>query len=593
MSTIEALQNRIDLTHIPFTDRGSRLLLFRDGNSLSIRLAERWTKWENEVGHYRQRPPIVSRLTLLNADGYPLDFDVDTYPHVVRMSTAAGHFAWTFIDPETLLVRLPAGRHGFAFNVQGEQGQKDRRGGTLHGKRNFAYTTNARITENTIQPTADSQHHVRILLDAGDSDGLLLNITPRLGYNRSIPVPDTAIADSRRRWEAWFSAAPPVLDKYRDHYAYAWWVMRSGLLNTRYFFSREALVPSKIHYVGVWQWDQYFHAIAYRHVDTHLAEDQIRILLDHQRADGMFPDAIHDEGLVTHLAFPVEADVTKPPLMAWAVLKVFEKSGHLDFLQECYEPLVRGNNWWLTYNRDEATGLSMYRHPFSSGLDDSPLWDQGMPVVAPDLNTYICIQQESLAQIADLIGLPDEARRYRAMADDLALQMQKMLWNEETGVFNALYQGQSIATLTPFSLLPLWTGRLPRPLRKRLLSHLTDPNTFWVNWPLPTVAVSDPKFDPAQMWRGPTWTNINYLFVEALARLGENEVAAALRRKTLDLVLQHNDVYEYYNPLTAEPPPKAASMYGWTCAVFIDLAIQETRLLEAGDAGLPGRAGST
>jgi glycogen debranching enzyme len=105
---------------------------------------------------------------------------------------------------------------------------------------------------------------------------------------------------------------------------------------------------------------------------------------------------------------------------------------------------------------------------------------------------------------------------------------------------------------------------------------LQDPQEFWPAWPLPTVAVSDPKFDPKQMWRGPTWVNINYLFVEALTRIGREDLARTLRRKTLDLIMQHADIYEYYDPLTGEHPPKAAPIFGWTSAVFIDLAIQET-----------------
>ena len=105
--------------------------------------------------------------------------------------------------------------------------------------------------------------------------------------------------------------------EYAPHYYFAWWLMRAGLISTRFYTTREAMTPSKVHYVGVWQWDAFFHALAYRHVDMHLAEDQLRIALDHQRADGMIPDAIHDEGVITHLSFPVEADVTKPPLLAW------------------------------------------------------------------------------------------------------------------------------------------------------------------------------------------------------------------------------------------------------------------------------------
>lgn len=577
MSALETLHNHIDLSHIPFTDRGSRLMLFREGQTLLIRLAERWTRWEKEVGHYRQRLPIISRFVLLGMDGSPLNWTADTYPHLAQLHTEQGQFDWLFVDPETLLIRLPVGRYGFEFDGQAQQGQADRRGGTLHGKRNIAYTTNAHLLQNDVSPVIDNEYRVRVMLEAHEGDSLLLNVTPRLGYNRSIPAPDDALSEARSRWQAWFDVTPSVLEEYQTHYDYAWWIMRSGLLNTRYYFSREALVPSKIHYVGVWHWDQFFHAIAYRHINTQLAEDQLRILFDHQQANGMFPDAIHDEGLITHLAAPVDADVTKPPLAAWAVLKLFEKSGHRDFLEEAYEPLVRCNNWWITANTDEDTGLCEYHHPFSSGLDDSPLWDSGMPVVSPDLNTYMCVHQESLAQIADAIGLPADAARYRQQAAQYTDRMLKVLWNKDLGLFNTTHQGEPIPTLTPFSLLPLWTGRLPPDVVARLLEHLTNPATFWTAWPLPTVAISDPKFDPKQMWRGPTWVNINYLFVEALTRIGQYQLAQRLRRKTLELVMQHADIYEYYDPLNADHPPKAAPIFGWSAAVFIDLAIQDSQ----------------
>jgi glycogen debranching enzyme len=366
------------------------------------------------------------------------------------------------------------------------------------------------------------------------------------------------------------------LERFRPQYDYAWWVMRAGLLNQRYYFTREALVPSKVHYVGVWQWDQFFHAIAYRYVDVKLAEDQIRIVLDHQRADGMLPDAVFDEGLVTHLSTPVDADVTKPPLAAWAALKLFDVSGHYDFLEEVYEPLTRWHNWWVTANLDE-NGLGIYRHPFSSGLDDSPLWDFGMPVASPDLNTYLCIEQESLAKIADTIGCPADAARFRDGAAQIAQGMIDQLWDERHGMFLARHNGEFIPVVTPFSLLPLWTDKLPDSMKHSLLNLLMDTKTFWTKYPLATVSIADPKFDPMQMWRGPTWPNINYLFIEALTRVRENELARHLRERTLDMIMLHPDIYEYYNPLTGERPPKAAPIFGWTSAVFIDLAIQESQ----------------
>jgi hypothetical protein len=52
------------------------------------------------------------------------------------------------------------------------------------------------------------------------------------------------------------------------------------------------------------------------------------------------------------------------------------------------------------------------------------------------------------------------------------------------------------------------------------------------------------------------------------------DTAAELRRRTLDVVAAQGDIYEYYNPETGQPPPRAANIFGWTSAVFIDLAIQ-------------------
>ncbi|MCI0355066.1 MAG: glycogen debranching protein, partial [Acidobacteria bacterium] len=384
-----------------------------------------------------------------------------------------------------------------------------------------------------------------------------------------------------RRWHEWFAAAPEVAEPYRAQYYYAWWIMRAGLISTRFYTTREAMTPSKMHYVGVWQWDAYFHALAYRHVDLKLAQDQIRVVLDHQRDDGMIPDAVHDEGTVTRLTFPVEADVTKPPLIAWAAWKLYEADGDREFLDEIYEPIVRWNNWWFEHNDADHNGLCEYHHPFSSGLDDSPLWDEGMPVEAPDLNTYLCLQQEALAKIARAIGETADAELWSQRADAIAQRMLQQMWDGEAGLFWARRLGSRVNVRTPFNLFPLITGRMPPEVAARLVAHLTDGSRFWPRYPVPTVALDDPKYDPQQMWRGPAWVNVNYLLVEGLERAGYPDLARELRRRTLAMMLDDADIYEYYHPETGAAPPKAASIFGWSSALFIELALQETRAMRA------------
>lgn len=579
--------HRIPFSGIPFSERGSRILLFRRASQLYIRLAERWSKWVEEVGDYRHRAPTIDDFVFTDASGAPLDFTLTAYPHALCFVTRLGDYWLAFADEETLYFKLPAGPSGVSFRVYAMHGRADRRGGEFKGDpehrtthRNIAYTTNARVVSNDIIADKNGYLRVNLRMNATAESALLVNITPRLGFNRGIVRADQVLRDAETRWHEWFAAAPAMSEAYAEQYYYAWWILGMGLLSPRFYLTREAMMPSAIHYIGVWQWDAFFHVLAYQHVDQKLAENQLRVVLDHQREDGMIPDAVHDEGVVHRWKLPGiegEADVTKPPLIGWAALKLYATSGNRDFLDEIYEPLCRWNRWWFDKNDDDHDGIAQYNHGFSSGLDDSPLWDEGMPVESPELNTYLVMQMDALAQIANILGLADDAAQWRVQAGDLAQKIIAHFWDEEAGVFWATRDHKPIRVLTPFNLYPLLTGRMPRAINDRLVVHLTNPNEFWTGYPIPTVARNDPKCDPNKMWRGPTWVNINYLFVEGLTRAGYPDLARELRDRTLKLLMRHNDIYEYYNPDTGDPPPHAASVFGWSSAVFVDLAIEASR----------------
>ncbi len=158
---LQQLQDRIALEDIPFSERGSRLLIFRGGSTFNIRLAERWTQWVKEVGDYRQRPPVVKLFRLTDETGGPLDFELSAYPHALCLKTRLGGGWLTFADEETLYLKLPAARLGVNFECYAMNARDDRRGGEFKGDpqhrtthRNIAYTTNARIESNIITPSA-------------------------------------------------------------------------------------------------------------------------------------------------------------------------------------------------------------------------------------------------------------------------------------------------------------------------------------------------------------------------------------------------------------------------------------------------------
>lgn len=573
---LNLLRNHIDVTKVPFSDRGSRLLIYQQpsASELYIKLAERLTGLVSNIEAYLQRPPFIRNLCFIDEDLNPLEFKVESNPHILKFSTRIGEFSLVFQDKRTLSLGIPADKKaGIRFHVSPQFWQETQKGGVFKGIRNLAYTSNGEPLSNNIKPE-DGGFTVEYQVMANEDCAINLSIGENLDPIQEVTPFSTSVREAETRWQNWFSNVPPVLEPYAQKYAYAWWIMANNLISPHGRVAYEAMMPSKINYVGLWLWDSAIHALAFRHLDPELARNQIRAMLDCQLPDGMLPDAVYDEGVVYEIEHPIRAEVTKPPILAWAALKLHETDPDLSFLQEIYVPLVRWNAWWFSMNDDDADGLVQYNHPYSSGLDDNPLWDYGMPVESPDLNTYLCVQMGSLAVMAEKMGMEVEGGMWRRRAASIVRRMIEDFWDEDAGVFRALHEDQRIPVITPFNLYPLWTGQLPDDIRNRILAHLTNPDEFWGEYAIPSVARNDPHYDPETMWRGPVWVNINYFFIEALNQIGRQDLADELRKKTLNLIMNHRSIFEYYNAETGEPPTTAADIFGWTAAVFIDLAIR-------------------
>jgi putative isomerase len=579
---LNLLRNRIDICQVPFSDRGSRLLVFQEPGQprLFIKLAERLTTIEPGLETYLRRPPFIRDLILVDEEGRPLDFTVTSHPHVLYLNTLFGEFGLVFQDHRTLSIGLPPNTQtGIRFHVSPQFWKEIPKGGEFKSIRNLAYASNGDPVVNRIVPE-EGGYLVEFIIQSGEDSAITITVGSSSAEELIVlPFSASAVA-AEERWESWFRRVPMVSERYSRTYAYAWWIMAHNLINPLGSIAYESMMPSKIKYVGLWLWDSALHALAYRHLDAELARNQIRVMLANQLPNGMLPDAVYDEGVIFEIDHPFRAQVTKPPIIAWAALKLHEIEPDLGFLEEIYISLVRWNSWWYGMNDDDADGLVQYTHPYSSGLDDSPLWDYGMPVESPDINTYLCIQMQSLAKIADLLGMEAEAAMWRRRASAVVNRMVEDMWDEQAGLFWTLHHEEPVKVVTPFNLYPLWTGSLSSEMNDRLIRHFTNPEEFGGDIAIPTVARNDPHYDPETMWRGPVWANINYFFIEALQKTGRADLADELRQKTLELIMKNPSIFEYYHAETGEPPEKAANIFGWTAAVFIDLAVSASREIE-------------
>lgn len=408
------------------------------------------------------------------------------------------------------------------------------------------------------------------------------------------------LRQARQLWIDWFDRCPRVRPDLQAMTAMCWWVLGANIVELPGQGSARAVVPSKIGYVGLWQWDAYFIAVGLRHGDAELAREQLDLAFRFATIDGQLPDVVHDEGVLassddlppadretlrahgSSVADPsVPVPLTKPPLAAWALGKVLEKtaSADVDTLVEwtdaAWQTVARSQDWWFAGSDLDGDGMPEYGHPYSSGLDDSPIFDGPFPLASPDLGAYLVLQDRLLSNHFATAGESDRATACARRADR-TLELLQQMWDAPTGRFLSHAGDEVVTSYTAVSLLPLLTGELVPEQAASLVAALHDPVQFGTPWGVPTVAVGDPDFSVERMWRGPVWININALLVEGLDASGFAEEAARLAEQTVALVINGKGPSEYFNPVTGQKAKTATTSFGWSAALFVDLAVRLT-----------------
>ncbi|MGN7978408.1 amylo-alpha-1,6-glucosidase [Microbacterium sp. 22195] len=555
---LAALAGRhLDLVTAPFTLPRSRVLVFRaeDGEGVRVHTSE----YEKRLSACR----VLDAVVVTDAAGQALPV-ADVLPHRIAFgpSTGSGTQREWAAEPVDASATLAFDGPG-ALSLAGVDG--------------------VRVT--LTHPDGREEQHP--LTGAG--------IRIRVALDRSVAVETgdhpAALAACEREWADWFENCPRVRDDLQQMAAFCWWVLGANIVELPSLGDARAVVPSKIGYVGLWQWDAYFIAVGLRHGDPELAREQLEIAFRFLSPDGQLPDVVHEQGILATSDDLPESDranlrragsqiadpskpvpLTKPPLAAWALRKVLEAEDSPEWAREQLQRVIRSQDWWFAGSDLDGDGMPEYGHPYSSGLDDSPIFDGPIPTAAPDLGAYLVCQDREIAGLLDRYE-PDAATdRFLARAERTQGLLDQM-WDAEAGRFLARGAGEQIRSDTVVGLMPLRTGTLPDGIRDALRAAVDDPARYALEWGLPTVAASDPDFSPERMWRGPIWINTSALVAEGLETSGYPERARELREQTVRLVVHGGGPHEYYNPRTGMKAERATTAFGWSAALFIDLAV--------------------
>jgi len=418
----------------------------------------------------------------------------------------------------------------------------------------------------------------------------------------------------RKEWDKVADDARRVLAGNRQRGVSAWG-------GQRYDF----VCPSPTTYPFQWFWDSAFHAIALLHVDPELAKQEIRCLMQGARPDGFMPHMLlweksaHEAALREYsitLADPFYTATIQPPVVARAVLRIHEATGDTAFVREVLPPIRRFFRWLKAYRDPDDDGLVAIIQPDESGLDASPKYDRLMgishdppeetlpglrrsmrrlfeayapyrsdPARIPALGTFTwedvmvnAIYADGLRCLAKLTDLAHEAEEFAARASRVRAALETKSWDEKTGVFWDLagWDDEPARTLTFSSLFPLILEDLdPRKATRLIHEHLLNEREFWLSYPVPSVAATEPSFDPTwrtnTTWRGPTWINVNWYLYWGLRAHGRRDIASELAERTVRMMAS-SGTREFYNPLTGEG--QGARDFGWSTLV-LDLIAAE------------------
>lgn len=158
------------------------------------------------------------------------------------------------------------------------------------------------------------------------------------------------------------------------------------------------IMPDNGYYDGAWLWDTGFIVMGESYLEPEKAANRLlNFVKKAQWKNGFIPHILYfNEKAISHSFGPEYWDIhrspdapantftsgiTQPPVLGFAALKVYENlrkrdsEKAKDFLREIYPPLLSYHRY-LYHKRDpEESGLVSIYHPWESGLDNLPAWE--------------------------------------------------------------------------------------------------------------------------------------------------------------------------------------------------------------------------
>lgn len=174
--------------------------------------------------------------------------------------------------------------------------------------------------------------------------------------------------------------------------------------------------------------------------------------------------------------------------------------------------------------------LDSFREYWLTNRAGDSSWNHQMGWI--DITAQVAFDCLNLAEIAELVGKPEEAAAWRAEHAEIAKAVNDLCWDETRGYYFDRWEGGTIPRYHGGSFWVL-VAKIPTPERaKRVVKALMDPAIFATPVPLPALAKCDPAYDPENAyWCGQVWPPTAYIAIRGLLAMGFTDEAKTLGRR--------------------------------------------------------------
>ena len=409
------------------------------------------------------------------------------------------------------------------------------------------------------------------------------------GVSRTMALlddPEAALADNRKRWEGYLASTlrDDMPEDYDRIAVKSMTTLASNHRAARGGLLHDGIIPSHAvgYFVGLWAWDSWRFCASAANFDPELAKNNIRAMFDYQQPDGMVIDCIYTD--------PAENNArdSKPPLVCWAVDKIYEATGDKSFLAEMYPKLLAYHKWWYAKRDHDGNGMCEYGSTdgtleaaaWESGMDNAIRFDDvkmlanegysdawSMDQESVDLNAYLAQECRLLKKFADILGEKFDAPDHSEKVADYFFDKDRKFFFDRKLADRSFAGDPGCEAYTM-----LWTGLATPEQVKDMMPLLQDTAKFSTYIPFPTVAADNPKYNPRGYWRGPIWLDQTYFAISGLRNYGYDELADSYTRQVfdrLDGLKEGAPIHENYDTHTGAR--LKASHFSWSASHLIML----------------------